>query len=162
MIRKLVFAAAAVSMSVAVQAAEEELYIGAGLGTYEQGSFDASYLELTAGVQITEVTSVEASYQYFEEVEVGGADISTSAVNLSLLAEKGIDERLGLIGRVFLQLLDQDGTSNSESNLGFGAGITYKVGEEKTTTLRLEYRAVDPSASDDANGFSLGIVKYFD
>lgn len=172
MIRSIGAALLAVWAFSSVHAAEEELYLGFGLGSYDAsgGGFegDTVFAEVAAGVQINKVASVEVSYQHFDKFNFGPATAKVTASNLSLVGEKGIDERLGLIGRVFVQFADVKVTINdvsgseNSSDLGFGAGITYRLGEEKNNTLRLEYRTVDPGASGDEHYVALGIIHYFD
>jgi hypothetical protein len=172
MIRSIVAAVVAVCALSAANAGEEELYLGFGLGGAELAlgnrDGDTEYAEVVAGVQINKVASVEVSYQHFNDFDVNGTKFTAKAVNLALIGEKSLDERLGLIGRVYAQLADLRATRNditateNRSDLGFGLGLSYKLGEQKNNTLRVEYRTVDPGADGDQHLYGLTLVHYFD
>lgn len=125
-------------------------------------SSDSGYLELIAGVQITEVASVEVSYMHLDGFE--NSVVDGNVVNLSLIGELGFGEtrKFALLGRTFFRAIELRGAGSvRDTTLGFGVGLSMGLGDEGQKRVRLEYRTVDPGTSLDETYIQLGFVSYF-
>lgn len=165
MMRNVFAALVAVFMVSAVHAGEEELYFGAAIGQLDldsaAGSNSSGYVELTAGVQVTEAASVEMSYQHLDGFDNGG---NGNVINVAVVGEKFIGEKFALLGRTFVRFMDLRGNASSadDATLGFGVGFSYDAGEEGGKKIRVEYRMAEPGSDLDETYIQFGLVHYFD
>jgi OOP family OmpA-OmpF porin len=139
---KLLVIAAATAFTTSAFAADSGFYVGADIGTSQQGvngpgstNTHPSVGGIYGGYNFDKNFGVEANYSYLGKAKIEGqSEVETQLFGVDLVGRYPVSEKLDLYGKLGVAYVDRQldyaaGGSDSEAGIAgkFGVGAEYKI-----------------------------------